>query len=170
MPKGVKMFKMPAALHERAVALDERVVAEFGRPAHHKPGGPGAAVHAGIALLEAVLNDEQRIVPAAHVEQYEAACAALGLERTMAALLSNMALTIALGWALDQGADNPEAQASAIVAKTIRAFVQLEILEPEAEAEPLAAEALRSIARRFLDDADRLTARAHAAIGKEIAQ
>ena len=104
------------------------------------------------------------------MKAYEAAYKAAGLQETRAALLSTMLLNVAMRWARDQGAEDPDARASAIVAETLRRFCEMEIMEAEAEAEPQAAEALRAIARTFLEDADRLSARARAAIASEVAQ
>ena len=170
MSTDLKVLKVPAHLHERLVSLNEKVVAKFGPPPNYRRGGPGAALHAGTALLESVLNGEQCIVPEAHMKAYEAAYKAAGLQETRAALLSTMLLTVAMGWARDQGAEDPDARASAIVAETLRRFCEMEIMEAEAEAEPQAAEALRAIARTFLEDADRLSARARAAIASEAVQ
>ena len=166
MSRNFKLLKMPLDLHERAVALDQRVVERFGPPPNYRRGGPGAAVHAGIALLEAVLNGEQEIVPSAHMRKCEAAYRA----RNQPAQMSTMMLAIAMGWARDQGAEDLDARASAIVAETIRTFVQLEVLEPEAEADPPDAENLRQMARTFLDDAERLAKRARAVMPNEVAQ
>ena len=170
MSTDLKVLKVPAHLHERLVSLNEKVVQQFGKPPNYRKRGPGAALHAGTALLEAVMNGDQRVVPADHMRKYEAAYQAIGLERTRAALLSTMLLTVAMGWARDQGAEDPDARASAIVAETLRRFCEMEIMEAEAEAEPQAAEALRAIARTFLEDADRLSARARAAIASEAVQ
>jgi len=170
MPRNFKFVKLPPALHERAVSLDRAVVARFGPPPNYRRGGPGAAVHAGIALLEAVLNGEQRIVPASDMEQYEAINRAAGLLRMKAALLSTMTFTVAMRLAHAEGADDVDARASEIAAETIRTFVELEIMEAESEAAPETAEALRQIAQSFLNDAERLSARARAATSKEVSQ
>ena len=166
MSQNVKMVKMPVDLHERAVALDERVVERFGPPPNYRRGGPGAAIHAGVALLEAVLNGEQHIVPAAHMQEYEAAYRG----REKAALLSILTLCFAMRLAHAEGAEDVDARASDLVVEGIRELVRSEILEAEAEAEPQTAEALRQIAREFLDDAERLSARARAAIASEAVQ
>ena len=183
MSKSTKQYKMPTDLHERLVSLDQKVVERFGPPPNYRRGGPGAALHAGTALLEQVLSGKQCIVPADQMAEYEAgyvpadqlaeykaAYQAAGVLRTKNALFSTMLLTVAMGWARDQGAEDPDARASAIVSETLRRFCELEILEAEAEAEPQAAEALRQIARTFLDDAERLSTRARAATAKEVAQ
>ena len=166
MSKGVKVLKMPADLHARLVSLNEKVVERFGPPPNYRRGGPGAALHAGTALLEEVMNGKQCIVPADQMAEYEAAYQA----RHNAPILSTMLLAVAMRTARAEGADDLDAGASAIVAETIRTFVQLEVLEPEAEAEPADAATLRQIAQFFLDDAERLSTRARAAVDREVAQ
>ena len=166
MSKSTKQYKIPTDLHERLVSLDQKVVKRFGPPPNYRKGGPGAALHAGTALLEAVLNGEQHIVPDAQMQEYEAAYRG----REKAALLSILSLAIAMGWARDQGADDVDARASDIVARVLRQLVQSEILEAEHEAAPQMGESLRQIAREFLDDAERLSARARAAMSSAMAQ
>ena len=170
MSPSYKPFKMHVDLHQRAVALDEEVVERFGPPPNYRRGGPGAAVHAGVALLEAVMNGEQCLVPAPHMQKYEEAYQAQGLNNSRMAMLSTVALCIAMRLAKAEGAEDPDARAAAIVAETIRAFVEVEVLEREAEAEPHHAEVLRLTARAFLDDAEGLAARARAALASEVAQ
>ena len=166
MARTSKPFRMPPDLHKRAVALNEKVVERWPPPENYRKGGPAAAVHVGVTLLEAVLNGEQHIVPDADMQKYEAAYRG----REKAALLSIVALAIAMGWARDQGADDVDARASDIVARVLRQLVQSEILKAEHEAAPQMGESLRQIAREFLDDAERLSARARAAIGMESAR
>ena len=163
MARTSKPFRMPPDLHKRAVALNEKVVERWPPPENYRKGGPAAAVHVGVTLLEAVLNGEQHIVPDAQMQEYEAAYRS----REKAALLSIVALAIAMGWARDQGADDVDARASDIVAAVLRQLVQSEILEAEHEAAPAVAASLREIAADFLADADRLSERARAAIAKE---
>ena len=170
MTQKSKMMKLPADLHDRAVALDKAVIERFGPPPNYRRGGPGAAVHAGLKLLEAVLKGEQRIIPADLMRRYEATRQDAGFLRTENALLSTMMLAVAMGWAEEEGAENIEARASEIAAETIRAFVESEIMEAEAEAAPANARALRMIARQFLDDAERLFERARAARSREVAK
>lgn len=155
-----KVIKIPAELHKLAVALNERVVERFGPPPNYRRGGPGAAVHAGIALLEAVLSGKQVIVPAGDMRRYEASAAAAGLMGTKMALLSTLALALAMRLATAEGADDVEGRAAALVSETIRSLVEVEIMAVEGEADPNTGAALREIAQWFLGHADQLAARA----------
>ena len=160
--RDIKTVALPSAVHAEAVALNEYVVERWGEPPDHRPDGPGAAVRAGLAMLREVASGNQHLVPASHMEQYEELAQTAGLARTEQALYSIMLLAVAMGWARDRGANVPEAAGAEIVATTIRSTVDAEIMETEAVADPQTAEALRLIARRFLDHADNLEARARA--------
>lgn len=157
--EGHTTMKLPRGLHRRAVALDGPVVARWGPPPNYRKGGPAAAFHAGIAVLESVLAGEEMLIPAGRLARLEAAGQAAALLQEKGALLSCMLLAACCKVAELQGED-PDARGPGIAAELIRATVDAEIMERESEADPQTAEALRTIARSFLADADTLAGRA----------